>query len=78
MADQLSEFQELLKSIDDGLVGVADSLIAEGYSDEKRLRAASREGLLAVNGIQQGDADLIISYFNKGAQDSRQKEFTHQ
>ena len=70
MTGQLSEFQELLKSIDDGLVVFANSLIAKGYGSEKRLRTASRKDLLSVNGIRQGDADLIISHFKKGAQDS--------
>ncbi len=70
MTGQLSEFQELLKCIDDGLVVFANSLIAKGYGSEKRLRTASRKDLLSVNGVQQGDADLIISHFKKGAQDS--------
>ena len=69
MAGQLSQFQELLKSIDDGLVVFADTLIAKGYGSRKRLRAASREGLLSVNGIEQGDADLIVHHFKEGAQD---------
>ena len=67
MAGQLSEFQKLLKSIEDGLVGFADGLIAKGYGSEARLRAASREGLLSVEGLEQGDADLIISHFKQGA-----------
>ena len=71
MAGQLSEFEKLLKSIDDGLVGFAAGLAAKGYRNEKRLRAASRDGLLSVDGVQQGVADLIISNFNRGAHGSQ-------
>jgi hypothetical protein len=66
--DRVLAFQQLLGSIDLELVPLADGLVKAGYGSEKRLRAATKAGLLSVEGVRQGDADLLIDHFQPKGQ----------
>lgn len=70
MADERAALETFLRSIDDSLVAFVNCLTTAGYGTKKRLENATREGLLTVSGLRQGDGDLINGHFSRGMRTS--------